>query len=59
MYRRESNLAISPSTVTKIMYSYFWAYCYCVKRKEIFSSAPGLSMMTHRECRVDLPFPVT
>ncbi len=57
MYRQESNLAISSSPVTKTMYSYIWAYCCCVKRKEIFSSAPVLSVMTHRECCVDRPFP--
>jgi hypothetical protein len=28
------------------------------KEKEISSSVPGLSMMTHRECRVGRPFPV-
>ncbi len=30
-----------------------------MKRKEISSSAPGLRMMTLRECHVDRPFPVT
>jgi hypothetical protein len=29
------------------------------KKYEISSSAPGLSVMTHRKCRVDHPFPVT
>ncbi len=58
-HRWESNLAISSSPVPKIMYSYYWAYCYRMKRKEIFSSAPGLSVMTLRECGVDRPFPVT
>jgi hypothetical protein len=33
VYRRESNLAISSSAVTKIKYSYYWAYCYHVKKK--------------------------
>jgi hypothetical protein len=27
--------------------------------KKISSSAPGLDVMTHRECHVDCPFPVT
>jgi hypothetical protein len=40
-----------------IMYSYL-ANCYRVKHlKKISSSAPGLSMMTLRECHVDRPFP--
>ncbi len=59
VYSRESNLAISSSPVTKIMYRFDWAYCCHMKRREISSSAPGLSVMTLRECRVDRPFPVT
>ncbi len=57
LYRRESNLVILSSPVTKIMYGYYWAYRFRVKRKEISSSAPGLGVMTHRECHVDHPFP--
>jgi hypothetical protein len=30
-----------------------------MKHEKISSSAPGLGLMTHREYRVDRPFPVT
>ncbi len=59
LYRRESNLAISSSPVTKIMYRFYWHTTELIKRKEISSGAPGLSVMTLRECRVDRPFLVT
>jgi hypothetical protein len=58
LYRRESNLAISSSPVTKIMYK-FIGVVLLKKIKEISSSAPGLSVMTFRKCRVDRPLPVT
>jgi hypothetical protein len=58
MYCQESNLVISSSPVTKIMYRFIGILLF-MKRKEISSSAPGLSMMTLSECRVDHPFPVT
>jgi hypothetical protein len=43
-----------------IMYSLFIRHTATVwKIKQFSSSAPGLSMMTLRECNVDCPFPVT
>jgi hypothetical protein len=42
----------------KTMYMFSKAYCYCMKHEKISSSAPGLGLMTHREYRVDRPFPV-
>jgi hypothetical protein len=43
-----------------IMYSLFIGRTATVwKIRNISSSAPGLSVMTLRECRVDCPFPVT
>jgi hypothetical protein len=59
LYRRESNLAISFSLVTKIMYSLLLGVLLLCEKLRISSSAPGLSVMTHRECHVDRPFPVT
>ncbi len=41
MYRRESNLAISSSPVTKTMYIFDKAYCYFMKLEKISSSVPG------------------
>ncbi len=59
VYRRESNLALLSSPVTKNnVYIFSKAYCYCMKHEKISSSAPGLGLMTHREYRVDRPFPV-
>ncbi len=60
LYRRESNLALSSSPVTK-------KQCICLVRRtaiwmeheKISSSVPGLGLMTHREYWVDCPFPVT
>ncbi len=60
LYIQESNLAISSCPVTNNNVQFiYWAYCYHVKNWTISSSAPGLSEMTLRECRVDCPFPVT
>jgi hypothetical protein len=59
LYCRESNLVISSSPVTKIMYRFYWCTAVNEKKKQISSNAPGLSVMTLRECRVDHPFPVT
>jgi hypothetical protein len=39
VYRRESNLVVSSSPVTKTMYI-FKAYCYFMKLEKIPSSAP-------------------
>ncbi len=58
LYHRESDLAISSSPVTKIMYRFYWRTAVDEKEKKISSSAPGLSVMNLRECRVDRPFPV-
>ncbi len=58
LYRRESNLAISSSPVTKTMYIFSKAYCYlCGKRK--FLAVRQVGLVTHHECRVDRPLPVT
>jgi hypothetical protein len=57
LYRRESILAIVIFPSQKIMCN-VWTYCYRVKKlKNISSSAPGLSVMTLRECCVDRLFP--
>jgi hypothetical protein len=40
------------------MYRFYWRTAVDKKEKEFSSSAPGLSLMTLRECRVDRPFPV-
>ncbi len=42
----------------KIMYRFYWRTAVNEKKRN-FSSAPGLSVMTLHECRVDHPFPVT
>ncbi len=57
MYRRELNLAISSAQSKITMYSFYLVYCYRVKHEKISSSSLGLSVMTLRECRVDLLFP--
>ncbi len=57
LYRRESNLAISSSPVTKRQCVYLVRRTAIVWYMKISSSAPGLSLMTHREYRVDRPFP--
>jgi hypothetical protein len=60
VYHRESNLTISSSPVTKIMHSLLLGVLLpCEKKEEISSTAPGLGVMAHRECRCDHPFPVT
>jgi hypothetical protein len=43
----------------KTMCIFSKAYCDCLKRGKISSSAMDLSLMTRREYRVDRPFPVT
>ncbi len=40
-----------------LMYSVSWHTAIVYKIREISSSAPGLSVMTPCECRVDRPFP--
>jgi hypothetical protein len=57
-YRRELNMAILSSPVTKIMYRFYWRTAI-KENKRISSSAPGLGVMTLRKCRVDRPLPVT
>jgi hypothetical protein len=57
VYRQESNLAPLPQS--QKLFIDFFGILLLMKRKEISSSAPGLSMMTLRECRVDRPFQVT
>jgi hypothetical protein len=41
LYRRELNLAVSSSPVTKTMYIFNKVYCYFMKLEKISSSAPG------------------
>jgi hypothetical protein len=59
LYCRESNLAISSYPVTNNNLQFIVGVLLPCENKKIFSSAPGLSVMTHPECRVDRPFPVT
>jgi hypothetical protein len=42
-----------------IMYSLLLVVLLSCEKLKTSRSAPGLSKMTHRECRVDCPFPVT
>jgi hypothetical protein len=54
----ESNLAISFSSVKNNNVQFLLGVLLlCETLKKFSSSAPGLSMMTLRECHVDCPFP--
>ncbi len=58
MYRQESNLAISSSSVKNNNVQFLLGVLLPYETfKKISSSAPGLSAMTLHECRVDHPFP--
>ncbi len=57
VYRRESNLAISSSTVTNNNVQFLLGVLKLCETLKISSSAPGLSLMTLRECCVDHAFP--
>jgi hypothetical protein len=56
MYHRESNLAISSSPVKNNKVQFLLGILLPSETLTISSSAPGLSMMTLYECRVDRPF---
>ncbi len=60
LYRRESNLVVSSSPVTKtsVLYIFSKAYCY-LYGKEKFLAVRRVGLMTRHDCRIDRPFPVT
>jgi hypothetical protein len=58
LYRRESNLAVSSSPVTKTMYIFSKGVLLFVWKRK-FLAVRQVGLMTHREYRVDHPFPVT
>ncbi len=57
LYCRESNLAILSSPVKNNNVQFLLGILLPCETLKISSSAPGLSVMTLRESRVDRPFP--